>query len=460
MLRSSGWRNTFFAHPQRIGTAACVTSAFIFLIPTCIELTPLGRIFRSARGQRDDAQAAVDSTIRRLKGIESKISEDKQRIADLDCAMTGYLGFNQRASDFLSQISGSLASPIDLLKSSWQLQFNSDENKPEQFKTHKSWDEWELDYYYSCWHSHCPKDSNGKEESCCWAWDHHYVTHYYDQITRIENRFKNIITGSPMHIPSLDCGFYSRQFKTFSPENYVTYESPHIDSGRRTSGTTYVDFFREYGSRVKVSFLLDGATTDLMVNVVRNVAMGEAAVTLAENLQQFLSFAIAAFNMAGANYPALQDGFRQEIPKLLTEAASVNETLQQQLLVLAEKQASLDGSDDEYQHGLNLWLPLLFLLPPAIGLLVFTLISLGKNFFDNEDFQAAVVRLDNLENPLDIELAEPQHKKEEPQLGSSAPDPEAPPTYRAELGVKVDDEVAINIEPSAPPPPSYSPRRM
>lgn len=463
MLSSSNWRNsrnTLFAHPKRIASALGLTSAFILLFPTCQELIPLGITERNAKRERDDAKDKCDQTSKKLQGIKTKISEDKQRILDLDCAMARYPGFNQGVIAFQKQINDTVTAPLNLLKSFWQIQFNPDQTTTDQFVTHRSWEKYEYDNFYSCFHSHCPKDDDGKEKSCCFAWDYHWVTRYYDEVTTIENKYKNIITGSPFQLPPLECGYYSRQFKTFPPFSYVTYESPHQESGTRESGKKYIDFIKEFASRVKVSFLLDGSIKDSTINVLRNVDLSKAAESLSENLYQFLAYGIAAFKMTGVNYPALQEGFRNEIPKLLAEAAIVNATLQQQALVLAEKQVIFDVADAEFQQGLRFWLPLLFLGSSGVGLLTYILISIGKNCFNTVNDIMDHMTPENPEDQHYVELDDAPSKKDKTQLDEvrlnelppayivavSAAD-ELPPTYDQGLFGADDSYVPSRIKP-------------
>src|SRR5688572_7871909 len=116
-------RSSLFSHPKTSSAAVWATSTFLFLVPTCIELTPLGTNNRNAKGDRDDAKDAYDKTLNELNGIKEKIREARQRVIDLDCAMAGYQDFNQGITTFQKNIDASSAQPIDLLKSFWQLYF-------------------------------------------------------------------------------------------------------------------------------------------------------------------------------------------------------------------------------------------------------------------------------------------------------------------------------------------------
>jgi hypothetical protein len=207
----------------------------------------------------------------------------------------------------------------------------------------------------------------------------------YNEITTIVNKYKNIIQGSSFHLPSLDCGYYSRQFKTLAPVTYETYESPHIDTGDRRAGSTYVNFYREYGSSVTAVYKLDDTTINFPAIISRPADQGVAAADLATRLYQFLATAIAAFNMAGANYPVLQDTIRKQIPGLLNQAAAINNTLVQKAEVLAGKQVVFDDADHEFKGGLSLWLPMFFLIPGGLALLAYIIASRCENWFEAVD---------------------------------------------------------------------------
>lgn len=297
-------RNTIFAHPKRTSAILGVSSVFLMLIPTCLKLIPLVDSRKKAENELDDANNNFATTLQKLNTIHAHIAEDQQRILDLDCAMQGYSQFNEVINNFQERINNSTATPIDLLKSFWQIQFSPDKTTRETIVTPKDWEEWKYkyEYYYSCFTHDCGKDSDGETISCCWDWDWHWVKvkYSYVETTVITNIFKNIITGSPLKPFFLDCGYYSRQFQTFSPENFESFKSPPIASGddRESSdgksGATMVTYNREFASRIKLSYLLDEVRTDSIINVLNNVELAAAAFALSEKLEQFLSYAIAA----------------------------------------------------------------------------------------------------------------------------------------------------------------------
>ncbi len=264
----------------------------------------------------------------------------------------------------------------------------------------------------------------------------------------IIDKYKNIIDGTPLQLTPLDCGYYARRFGTLSPTTYVTYESPHINTGDRSTGTTYVNYYKEYGSRITASYELDGSIVNTDITVVRNAIQNDAAADLANKLYQFLGTAIAAFNMAGANYSQLQDSIRNSIPALLNSAASVNETLQQEGQVLAGKEAIFEEADSEFHHGLSLWLPMFFLIPGGLALLTYCLMTLCKDTCTAEDA---------VQN--DIEAPAPRYKPEiQPQPETPMP---PPPVYRSGSDNPFDKDVELGggdtVEGQPQPqPPVYS----
>lgn len=387
-MSASHCRSTLFAYRKAITIGTWATSTFVMLAPTLVKLIPLGNADRDAKGQLDDAKSAYDSTAKKLYDINAHIHENEQRILNLDCAMAGYQGFNHGVAAFQQRLTdASSLTPVDRLRSVWQFQFDADKTETEHSSRDRSWDTYdtEYNYYYSCFHTGGCDDH---DQTCCSKWDYETVTntHYYTERTTIEDRYRNILVGTPLNLPALDCGYYSRQFHTNAPVTYVSHESDHQLSGSRESGTTYVDYYREYASRVSISYTLDGNTVNSVINVIRDALLIDAASNLDTSLQQFLGYAIAAFDMAGSNYLALQDGLRQQIPLLIADAANVNATLQHDALVLADRQNAFDGADGDYKQGLLLWLLLLLLVPGGLALIAFLITSnCGKAYAADEE---------------------------------------------------------------------------
>ncbi|HEX2549396.1 MAG TPA: hypothetical protein VHM20_06185 [Gammaproteobacteria bacterium] len=363
-------KSTFFHHPGISAAIAWVTSTFVFLIPTCFELTPLGKDKRSAKKQLDHAQGEYDNTLRELNAVNEQINKSKQEVIDLDCAIAGYPAFNQEMEDFQQSINDSVLQPQDLLRSLWRVDFVPDRTSTEQSVQVKSYDEDEYvyEYYWSCvWHN-CPDN-----ESCCYDWGYHWVTETYDynEITTIQNLYQGIINGIPLSLPTLDCGSYSRIFGTRPPSTSIRYESPHITSGRKEDGAVHIDFYREWGSQLPALYKLDITTTNFDAIVLRITDQAQAATDLAAKLNGFLATAIAAFNMAGANYVEIRDGIIENIPKLIDNANALNATLTEQGLVLDQQKTQYNEAAGEYKGGLSLWLPMFFLIPCGLGVLAY-----------------------------------------------------------------------------------------
>jgi hypothetical protein len=471
MFSTSYWRNTFFSLPKYLPSIVGLSTFIGLLVETCEKLIPLGESRNEAEKLRDQAQDLLDSTARKLKALEAKIAEDKQRIIDLDCSMnttTGYPRFNRAISDFERRLSESKATPIDQLRSFLQMRFDDDKQTTTQFTTEKSWDELVSKREWVC-KQECENDKDGKEtckEVCEWETHYEYETHYYDEITTIKNNFKNILTGPTRDLYALNCGYYARGFKTFSPESYITYESPHIKSGDKERGTTYVNFFRNYGSRFKVSFSLDGKITDSVITVFREFIKIDAATIVISKFHQILSSAYTAFNLTGANYPALQESFREEIPKLINQTVIVKAILQENAADLAVKQAAYDDADNAFWGGLRLWLPMLFLIPPAAALLTYGIISLGNSLTERCRRKVHIIDLDG----IDDELIDEPEQEDEPDLESGVPNeqtesqaktpPSLPSHYSTLFNVNNDNKVTeleISYVPLKGSPPGSPP---
>ena len=423
-IKLAQMRAAFFANPQKVSAAVWAASMFSLLIPTCLKLVPLGNKDKSAKGDRDRAQDDYDTTLQKLNGINDQIREARQRVLDLDCAMAGYQGYNNGVVTFSQSIIDSGATPMDRLRLFWNLQFAADRSENSQNVLVKTWSEdvFEYDYYYSCiWHS-C-----GKGKSCCFDWGWRWVTytHQYNEITIIANIYKNIVQGPGLRLTSLNCGYYSRDFQNQVPETYVTYESPQVVSGDRRAGSVYINFERDFGSRVPMDYVLDANTIRTPAIVARSATQGDAATNLAASLYQFLGAAIAAFNVTGANYPALQNSIRNSIPLLLEQASSVNATLQEKALVLAEEQVLFSRADDDFHEGLSLWLPLFFLIPGGLALLAYVIASRCGNWCALEENHQNDMESGQVTTNVPAETCPPVLELE------SAPESEveAPPPY-------------------------------
>lgn len=136
-----------------------------------------------------------------------------------------------------------------------------------------------------------------------------------------------------------------------------------------------MDITREYGARIPTNYQLDDTHTNDKIIVLRDRSQTQAANDLAIKLYQFLVASIALFNSTGANYLAVQQGIRNNIPSLLNAVAQATKVADETGIVLAQKQAVFDHADAQFKQGLSLWLPLLFLLPGGAALLIYVVMK-------------------------------------------------------------------------------------
>jgi hypothetical protein len=132
----------------------------------------------------------------------ANLGEAKQRVIDLDCAINDYQSFNDQMNTFQQRINGSSAlSATDKLSFIWDVNFMADTRTYQQQSQEKSWSElaYRYEYYYG----------RHGSKSFCYVWDWRSVreTHYYNQITRIENLYENIVEGDGVGVMSLDWGY-------------------------------------------------------------------------------------------------------------------------------------------------------------------------------------------------------------------------------------------------------------
>lgn len=375
-----GWsqmRNSLFSYPKTTAAVVWGSTTFILFFPTLFELLPLGNDKRDSKGDRDDAKDVYDGALAEFNVLNDKIEEDKQRIVDLDCSMAGYQQYNQGIFSFQKNLNDPIKAPMERLNLYWKIYFMADKNENERRVDSKSYydDVWEYGYFYSCFRYTCGPDSN-----CCTDWGYHYVTRvfYYNQITNIVNKYQGIILGSPLRLTPLECGYYARRLETLAPVTYVSYESPHEGSGNKRAGTTYIDFYREWSSKINVFFQLDDEKVAVDALVLRTPLQNEAAIDLSAKLYGFLSTAIAAFNMVGANYSVAQDTIRNQLPGLIDAAGEVSSRLQEDEVILNEKNRIYSESNGDYKQGLSVWLPIFFLIPCGLALLTYLFLSQCK----------------------------------------------------------------------------------
>lgn len=371
------YRNSFFSHPGRVSTIVGATSFFSLLIPTCIELSPLGKKERKTGQKLKQSQAAYDGVAQELSEIMGQVEKTNQSIYDLDCAMAGYPKYNAQLTAFQKEATSSPLLSFNKLKEFWNLQFDNDHSQLVTTQAIKEYDTLEPDVKCLVVCSSCGK------HTCChcnWIPTLKTVTHHYTEIDNVNYEYKNIISGSGSLIASLDCGYFSRAFRVFSPETYMTLEGPHSQTGKKEDGAVTVSFTRQQGSRVSLNYELDGKTVTNQIVVPRESSQANAANSLLLSLSQFSAAAIAAFNLTGANYNTLQNSLKQHFPLLLEQASNVNASLQQKSLELAEDQVLFQSANGDYKKGLSIWMPVFWLVPGTLSILTYVLVSQGAKF--------------------------------------------------------------------------------
>jgi hypothetical protein len=377
-------RATFFAKvdPRIAAAVTWLTSTVILLYPTLDKLLPLGKANNNAAGDYDSANKAYQLTLATYNGLLQQIDDTQKHLDDLACVMTGSLGFNQQLTDFQQSINASTASPLALLHNVWKIDFAVDTESSEQSSKLMGYitSDWVYGPYFSCSAWVCP---NG--QTCCYAYGFHteVTIHSYTQITRITNYYQNVIQGIPFSLSPLNCGAYSRSFSVAAPTTNQVYESTPVNSGDRSAGTTYVDFFRDWSSSISASYSLDGNTVFFNTAVLRlapqtPATQNDAAADLATHLFQFLATALAAIQMGGNNYLGLQGGFQNQLLTLETNVTAVNTRLQAQAAVLATDKSIYDSTSRLLQNGLGLWVTMILLVPGGLALLAYLLMKLQQ----------------------------------------------------------------------------------
>jgi hypothetical protein len=433
-------KTQLFAHPNRGAAGVLTTASLALVLPTSFELIPLGNRKRHAKDKLNMAKSNRDVAYRDYIAAMSSWREAEQRIVDLDCAMSGYPQFNQQITAFQSAIDSSALGPMEQLKAFWQVYFTPDKSTTEQSVQAKTWydTEYVYDYYYSCSDHTCSDD-----KKCCTDWGYHYVTTtaYFNEVTTISAHYAGIIEGSAIHLPPMDCGYYSRQFKTSAPQTFLKNESPHTLSGDRRAGAVYINFSRDFRSKMTADYVLDSATLQFESEVVATTYQNDAAKILNVQLLQFLATAIAAFNLTGANYGALQTSIRASLPGLASTASALNDTLNGCEEILKLRTAEFNEVDQEFKHSLSIWLPILFLVPGALALFSYLFLTHFQEKAEAQprpqqnDLEAnLIVELANQSNPqspLSPPLSERDCAIELPIVpgGPNIADMERPPAY-------------------------------
>lgn len=356
----------FFANPPAVAGVVWCGSMFALLIPTCIELARVTNIKGSAKDEVDQAQSGVDQAQVAVNNARAALTEAKQRIVDLDCAITGYPAFNEAISVLYERIRNSTLPALDRLGTVWLLTFSPDKTEDTKMVVGKKFYEQERVYgrYWRCGFL-CAKDV-----TCCyvndWGWQD--VAKYYNEITNIQATYRNILTGSGIQGLPLNCGYYSRRFSIDAPQSYVVSQSPPVSGGDRRSGSVYIQIKQDYGSRVPVRYTLDEQNPTSTITVSNSASQPIAAENLMAQLLQFFATAIAAFNVTGANYPALQESIRNSIPSLESTLAAANNTLVDKNGLLEDKMAVFSHSDKDYDVGMSIWMPIFWGIPIVLAL--------------------------------------------------------------------------------------------
>ncbi|MDF1760071.1 MAG: hypothetical protein P1U40_06010 [Coxiellaceae bacterium] len=435
------------------GISVGAISLIGLLITTCVILTPLGNRLRGAKGQRDKAKKVRDTAARALQTAKDHLTEAHKRVNDLTCAIQGYVNFNQHVSNFSAQIADSAQNYQQRLAQFWNLHFAPDRVSTDHHVRERSYttSKYKYETFWGCGDAHCHQDDN----SCCYAYDGHWVTktHYYNEVTTVTNHFNNIANGGGINEPSLRCGYYARTFGTDTANTYVTRETTHKRTGRKESGNVYIDYERFYGSQLTATFTLDGATHNQPFLTNPDIPLDSTGSHLAKGLAAFLAGAVTQFTATGANYPALQQRIVASIPQLEQNVATATDALAEAAKALAEKQQIVDTANAPYQHGLKLWLPLLFLAPCAAVVVTYFCYRGG------DKVQEAIIehRARNFV-PLPTEPA------------YRPPSPPTPPAYNPEVSKRPpatapkghgtstpDNDTTIAAEPPPPSAPPYDP---
>ncbi|MDF1795233.1 MAG: hypothetical protein P1U63_01720 [Coxiellaceae bacterium] len=426
------------------GISVGAVSLLGLLIATCVILTPLGNRWRHAKGERDNAKKVRDNANQALKTAQDNLAEAQQRVRDLDCAIKGYPGFNKRISDFAARIANSAMTATEQLQSFWQLHILPATIRVEHHTKELCYTTTEFlhDYYWSCRYDHC----GDRDNTCCYAWGWHWedVQHSYSQVTTIANHYNNILDGGNTNQPPLNCGYYPREFKTDIPRQYLAHETPHRTSGkRRPGGTVHVDYERFYGSKTSAKLELDATTASKQFLTSPAIAATSAATQLAQGLSAFLAAAIVQFDAIGPNYADTQKQIADSIPDLKQTVATASATLVQAVEKLAEKQNVFDTADAPYQHGLKLWLPLLFLAPCAAAVVAFCCYKGGENAHESY-----------------IEYRESRFTtlpKEEAAYQPPKPPAYSPKVFERPPATAPNNDTVVNVKPPTPTAPPYNP---
>lgn len=384
-------------NPGFFAGTAFISSTVSFLIPTIIRLSPLNATAKSAKKVRDASQQDFDGARQEFNHIKQEIASNHKRIIDLDCAMTRYKDYNYNINGFLEQLSAlrrTGTSPLNELSLFWEMNFASDVDKTEKYSSLVFYRYNKGEPYWNCDKSGC-------------TLKYHYIPYtspdsgYWEKLTVI-NQYRNVLHSSGLKFPSLDCGYYSREFQTFAPEIYFAHETPHIIKGAKYNGQVNINFNRVFSSSISSNVILDGQTVPLIAQVQSNIPQVEAATALAGMLFQFLNGTVALFNATGGNYSVIQDSIRNNTVLLLEQMIVVNNTLIEKTLALAKTDAEYQAAQEAYTNGLSFYLPLLFLVPGGLALLTY-LIFKNCSPCQKEENENALIEVDHDDPEIGVE---------------------------------------------------------
>lgn len=71
-----------------------------FLITTCVKLVPLAQKKSDALKEKEEAESKKNAAVSNTNAEAAKLAEARQRVIDLDCAISGYESFNGRVTNF------------------------------------------------------------------------------------------------------------------------------------------------------------------------------------------------------------------------------------------------------------------------------------------------------------------------------------------------------------------------
>jgi hypothetical protein len=164
-------------------------------------------------------------------------------------------------------------------------------------------------------------------------------------------------------------------FETLAARTYVVWKTAPVYSGSKESGRTYVDYTQYLGSQAPVHYQLDAASSTAFYIVARDVSQVDAAFDLTVKLLVFLNSAIDLFSSTGGHYSVLKQQTNATISGLQENIAAFTSQMNLTGMELQQKQNAVSSLEQDFHKELSIWLPLLFLVPPALMLIVYYVMS-------------------------------------------------------------------------------------